>query len=190
MKRELKPFVVEVKRGKRRSLFGAHAEVLNAQPSEASRRADLALFAASSNEPAQSKSLAAEALGRILPSLIEITPEPDVVGEESPPRRRGRKPGSKNRPKALDIVATADEATGLTATATAMDIEGEEAAPAAEPAASRQAAFEGPPATRARLRERSAILARYVFGTEPVPGERWKRTSRKVARAGKYRISH
>ncbi len=188
MKRELKPFVVEVKRGKRRSPFGARVEMLNAKPSEASRRADLALFAASSSEPVLSKSLATEALGRILPSLIEVTPEPDVVRDEIAPRRRGRKPGSKNKPKALDGVglAAASEITPPGAT----EAEGTAAASAVEPPASRQPAFERPPATRVRLRERSSILARYVFGTEPVPGERWKRASRKVARAGKYSISH
>ena len=187
MKRELKPFVVEVKRGKRRSLFGAQVEMLNAKPSEASRRADLALFAASSNEPANSKSLNAEALGRILPSLIEVTPEPDVVREDMAPRRRGRKPGSKNKPKVLrDVPAAVVEIAPPRAIAP----EGVEAASAAEPPGARQSPFEGPPATRARLRDRSAILARYVFGTEPVPGERWKRASRKVARPGKYRISH
>jgi hypothetical protein len=35
------------------------------------------------------------------------------------------------------------------------------------------------PAPRPRLRARSMILKRYVLGTEPLPGERWRDRSRR-----------
>ena len=194
MKRELKPFVVEVKRGKRRLPFGGQVEILNARPTEASRRADVALFAASPIEPTRSKSRSSEAIGRILPSLIEVASVPNSVREEAPLRRRGRKPGSKNKAKAPIGAGRAAPEARMTPGQNGTVPNSAKSSPDAavvvhgRPGSS-QSESEAAQARRPRLRERSAILARYVFQTDLVPGERWKRSSRKVARVSRFNIS-
>lgn len=95
MKFQPKRFVVEVKRGTNRAAF--------ASPDPASDRfssAEAMLFGGTpkAETRAEASSLAQgdASGGRILRSLVE--PEP-VVEDLPPPVRRGRKPGSKNKPK-------------------------------------------------------------------------------------------
>ena len=113
MKRDLKPFVVEVKRGKRRPSFLGQFEDKTTTMNEATRRAELALFTAPPGDPAAAQARGQESAGRILPSLIEPEPVDDIVLDDPAPRRRGRKPGSKNKPK-LHQAAGAED-TGRTA---------------------------------------------------------------------------
>lgn len=96
MKFQPKRFVVEVKRGTSRASF--------ASPDPAPDRfssAEAMLFGGTPKaevEPERATMAKSEAAGgRILRSLVE-PPEP-VVEEPVPPVRRGRKPGSKNKPK-------------------------------------------------------------------------------------------
>ena len=213
MKRDLKPFVVEVKRGKRRSQLGKPFESLGLDSSlgEAAKRAEMALFA---SPPAQ-KIVAApppQTAGRVLPSLIEIPPV--VTRDAEPaPRRRGRKPGSKNKPKLANgdhpsaieaprsrqpkvpaatspIVTARSFGTAGTRPPSSASIKTEAARPIViEPATVETHAPAGPTPRSIRLRNRSSILARYVLGTEPAPGEQWKRRSRrKAADDGKARV--
>ena len=206
MKREPKPFVVELKRGARRSAFLGPREV--AEPtSDAVRRAERALFAAVVDADVPVRPPVAEPPGRVLQSLIEphVVMAADVGQPERPASRRGRKPGSKNKPK-TERAAPEAEATPspISGTASAEDAIWSKAAaaelpaaPAGSPAsgiarAGRDRQGEGHAATaspddsapprRQRLRDRSSILARYVFETEPVPGERWKRSARRAGR--------
>ena len=209
MKREQKPFVVEVKRGKRRFPFAGRLEDQNGKASDANRRAEIALFAASPGGPTAPDLSRSEKIGRILPSLIEV-PSFDPLREEPAPRRRGRKPGSKNKPKFLasggaPVFGTAPKGGREGgAVANGAGLSGAVQRSALDPYAGAVEAgtqhAEAPGSghseaataqtRRVRLRDRSAILARYVFKTEPAPGERWKRPSRRRAdRQRKYKIS-
>ena len=103
MKRPIKPFVVEVRKGQKSQkksapvletpVFGLSEE----QPREndALRRAEAALFggfSAKTNDPSANRS------GRILETIADEEPIP----EASPAvegKRRGRPPGSRNKPK-------------------------------------------------------------------------------------------
>ncbi len=96
MKFQPKRFVVEVKRGTSRASFASP------DPSTAKfSNAEAMLFGASSKadtQPAPPVAAKKHApSGRVLRSLVE--PPPPVVEDEPPPVRRGRKPGSKNKPK-------------------------------------------------------------------------------------------
>ena len=190
MKRDLKPFVVEVKRGKRRPSFLGQFEDKTTTMNEATRRAELALFTAPPGDTAAAQMKAQESAGRILPSLIEPEPADEIVLDDPAPRRRGRKPGSKNKPK-LHSAGEVEE-TGRTvakrpapnpATAIASWLaepdEPAETRPAAPLVEAVRADVPGSGPTRQRLRDRSTILARYVHGTAPGPGEGWSRWARK-----------
>ena len=186
MKREVKPFVVEVKRGKRRQSFLGQRDDDTATMSEATRRAELALFSGSSTDAA--KAAAGEPAGRILPSLIE-PPVAEIEPEEPQPKRRGRKPGSKNKPK-LPPADLGD--APVLRPAQVQPTPHHSVLP--DPDEDFDDPIEVPPSTlrqepsreprRQRLRDRSRILARYVHGTAPVPGEGWMRRGRRKWRAG------
>ena len=102
MRRETRPFVVEVRRGQQKKapqpapLPNPFAE----QPSDDDimRRAEEALFGRPAGVPGAGSSEPPSPARRILEALapepVEVVPEPSF---EAP--RRGRKPGSKNRPK-------------------------------------------------------------------------------------------
>lgn len=108
MRRPVRPFTVERKRGSRtgpalREPEDAPQPTLSFEPFpspepptptfDAARAAAEALFSGGARKP--------DVQGRILPSLIEpppILPEPEP---ERPTNRRGRKPGSRNKPKVL-----------------------------------------------------------------------------------------
>lgn len=95
MKFQPKRFVVEVKRGTNRAAFASPDPV-----SDRFSSAEAMLFggAPKAETKAEAAGLAQgdASSGRILRSLVE--PEP-VVEDAPPPVRRGRKPGSKNKPK-------------------------------------------------------------------------------------------
>jgi hypothetical protein len=110
MRRQIRPFTIEHKRG------GRSPQPMEPQPFEvpapspepapvnatgATRWAAAeALFSAPSpapNKPTEPEPAATT--GRILPSLIEPPPPAPVYDVEDAPRRRGRKPGSRNKPR-------------------------------------------------------------------------------------------
>ena len=182
MKAQRRRFVVEVKRGTSRASFlstDAAAEKFSS--------AEDALFGPKVKptpvpEPSVPASAGSAAKGRVLPDLHE--PPPPPLPEAPPPARRGRKPGSKNKPKpVLEIVPSAAEpsprplwADGDDARDTARDLG---SVPEAEVSGAEAAvtlptpavATSAPAAHRVRLRDRSTILKRYVLGTEPAPGQ-------------------
>ena len=86
MRREKRPFVVEVKRGQKRPGFASGSETK--PESEKVKVAEAALFG---GESAVARTLPER---RILEALSSEPVEPEI---ELP--RRGRKPGSKNKPK-------------------------------------------------------------------------------------------
>ncbi len=206
MKREPKPFVVELKRGARRSAFLGPRD--GAEPmSDAVRRAERALFNGAADVDIPARLPVAEPSGRVLQSLVEppVMIAADANQPERPASRRGRKPGSKNKPKAgrampkpdVAPVSPAWRSPGEEAIAAEAAATGSSIAPAgshvsdiAWPRRDQPAEDGGTTASsadpgsprRQRLRERSSILARYVFETEPVPGERWKRSPRRTGR--------
>ena len=160
---------------------------------------------APSTATVQSKSRsAADAPRRILESLIELPPPPPVIEDPIERPRRGRKPGSKNRPKLVaDATAPsmASASPALSAEALAFmkgpaaasdgpgewdhDAEPEEAVarPVATAAARDGSVPRSGQGRHDRLRDRSSILKRYVLGTEPKPGGGSMRSHRRT-RAG------
>jgi hypothetical protein len=107
MKRPIKPFVVEVRKGQKSQKKSAAApelpsfDLFEEQPreSEALRRAEAALFGAVATR--SDSSAAANRSGRILETIPDKAPTP-APAPEAPPtdaRRRGRPPGSRNKPK-------------------------------------------------------------------------------------------
>ena len=187
MRRDKRPFTVEVRRGGNKT---------PAAPKTKSRPAAKKIQPPVEMAPPTAAELPPPALeankpvGRILPSLVE--PEPvELMAEPDLPRRRGRPPGSKNKPK------PGRESSGLPIAAkrrgrppkvrVSAPTVYEWAASANEPeivAPVRQAE----PVVRAIAEPRQApherrvskILARYVFGTMAKPGERWKRSRRAI----------
>ncbi len=102
MKRPIKPFVVEVRKGQKKGDEPAQMAQpkpapkpgpRNASGDDALRRAQDILFAPS---PAPAAAVPPARTGRILASLDEPTPPVEV---EAPARKRGRPPGSLNKPK-------------------------------------------------------------------------------------------
>lgn len=96
MKFQPKRFVVEVKRGTSRAAFASPDPV-----ADRFSNAEAMLFGGATKGQAkadQSSSFKDDASsGRVLRSLVE--PPPPVAEEPAAPVRRGRKPGSKNKPK-------------------------------------------------------------------------------------------
>jgi hypothetical protein len=97
MKREKRPFVVEVKRGPKRSQSSAH-QLAEPDKSASIRRAEEALFGrAAQTAPAVQHEAAAVSEPASPPRRILEAVQSTVVEFEFP--RRGRKPGSKNKQK-------------------------------------------------------------------------------------------
>jgi hypothetical protein len=188
VKREKRPFLVEVRRGKKPE---GKAEV--SKPGVAWPRPPVETGPPQEPSP-QASMLQAEPppetpkavpTGRILPSLVE---EPVATGfaEDEAPRRRGRPPGSKNRTPREPAAAKDGPPRRRGRPPKPRPVpqpfvwpdEPEEAPVAApEPAPVHAAPAEsGPP--QARQRRESRILSRYVYGTTPKRGERWKREFR------------
>ena len=186
-------FVVEVKRGTSREAFisqddgadrFAGAEALMFGEPKPSVSADRE-FTGAPAKPA----------GRILPALD--VPDPMVAAEPQPTARRGRPPGSKNKPKpAVALSRSSLSAIGMVAPRPSMD---EVAAgmdrvggrflrsPASERVTAgtpgRSAATPEARSPRPRLRDRSRILRRYVLGIEPRAGQRGSLRARKTERS-------
>ena len=240
MKRGTRPFIVEVRRGQKRTTPTEGEEDSSPLRNEALRRAEVALFGAPPAEPSEAR---LEPVSppppprRILASLTE--PEPEVPLFAEPERRRGRKPGkvqkteeprrngksratdtaARNVPLTPELVSAAldkiEKVTladpwrpGLQRVSAAADgaekalrvrrkktaassrradsklqREPAKAAPVAAPAQSVASAkrMGSRPLQKASAdtpSRRPSIRGRYVFGTEPKPGERWKRRLR------------
>lgn len=194
MKFQPRRFVVEVKRGTSRAAFASPDTVANKFSS-----AEELLF----GQNPRSMDGDAEPVGaaavrpprRILESLIVAEPPPEEPTVERP--RRGRKPGSKNKPKP---VLAAPGATPMPRATSRFVWDGsgepeDEPAPArpapsaptpsrAEPAVPGEAEAFAPSAAarQGRLRDRSTILRRYVLDMEPRPGETGRFEARRFAR--------
>ena len=204
MKFQPRRFVVEVKRGTSRAAFTS-ADTVSTKFSSAE---DL-LFggrskAVSAASPAR-EAASGKPAGRILNSLIE--PPPPVI-EDVPERpRRGRKPGSKNKPK-LPLIAQAappSEPILLPKAKPASDplrrgaseeapiwrehvIPAEVATPSVPPVPRAEPALAAPVesrSSRTRLRDRSSIIKRYVLDSEPRAGQPGWLRARKAARAAR-----
>jgi hypothetical protein len=115
MRRDKRPFVVEVKRGAKRAVV--NPSVLEGLSfDDAVLRAENALFGVGSDGPSEAKSgakaRANEAFGapanqasrRILDALPDREPVVEMAAEPEP-KKRGRKPGSKNKPRVETPVA-------------------------------------------------------------------------------------
>lgn len=205
MKFQPKRFIVEVKRGTNRAAFSspdAGLDKFSAAEAMLFGAPAATAAAATAAEPSPRARAAAAPPRRILESLAEAPvtlPEPP---EEEPAERprRGRKPGSKNKPK---IVAEAAPAAPPLLSAAALAFMNAPAAGRAATAAPLPAAADQPilvpaepivvgtaeapepagEARRGRLRERSSIIQRYVLGTAPQPGQTGSLRARKLARA-------
>lgn len=194
MKFQPRRFVVEVKRGTSRAAFASPDTVAN----KFSSAEDL-LF----GQNPRSMDGDAEPVGgaavrpprRILESLIVPEPPLEEPAVERP--RRGRKPGSKNKPKLVPAAADArpmPRATSRFVWDGSEEPEDEPAPPRpapsapapsrAEHAVSTAAEALAPSATarQGRLRDRSTILRRYVLDMEPRPGETGRFKARRAAR--------
>ena len=200
MKFQPKRFVVEVKRGTSRAAFSSP----DAGPDKFSS-AEAMLFGTphkTETVPTPRKSRAAdEAPRRILESLVEpAAPEPAIEEEIERPRR-GRKPGSKNKPKVASVPDGAPPPQ-LSAAALAFMRSPEPARPPAQPVTASDGFDDAPQAAadrpiqaalavqadqnrRPRLRERSSIIKRYVLGIEPQPGQTGSLRARRQARAAR-----
>lgn len=201
MKFQPKRFTVEVKRGTSRAAFSS----ADAGPDKFGA-AEAMLFGAAPKPhtaEASQKARPAAPPRRILESLAEAPAIPVMLAdaeEEVERPRRGRKPGSKNKPK-VAAAALAPTQPVLSAAALAFMKAPAAAAPAAPlraeadpaPVAARPEPIllrEARPAEsadgesrRSRLRERSSIIQRYVLGTAPQPGQTGSLRARKLARA-------
>lgn len=109
MRRESRPFVVEVRRGQKRTPVVPPVEQPEQPPplpdnglDEIFRRAEAALFDRATPhrpEPSVAQDDSAASKRRILENLNEVDPLVALLAERGEPSRRGRKPGSKNKPK-------------------------------------------------------------------------------------------
>lgn len=94
MKRPIKPFVVEVKKGAKTKAPETEKLKTPEKKPLAHELAERKLFAAAA--PLQQKP--ERPAGRILESL-DVAPPPQLILPDEPPRRRGRPKGSRNKPK-------------------------------------------------------------------------------------------
>ena len=233
MRRTPHPFAVEVRRHRGKSaiieakpftrdaFFAAALLSLSAEEAKISSDSDRA-------EDPNPKLVSPQPSGRILPSLVEVSPWPEASVKAETPRKPAREPGARRktakRAKAataevleasrLGLSDSADLTIDLTVAATgvaaperkssAKTRRGDAAAnkkpqrrahaaktPKIPPIAAAPVAANPPapaverqanPATRGdgpRQERRRSIMARYVFGTELRPGERWKKRLRK-----------
>lgn len=214
MKFQPKRFVVEVKRGTSRAAFSSPDT-----SSDKFSSAEATLFGGAPKQdssPPQAKDkpkpgadlgtetkLFAEPPRRILASLIEEPVAPVIDDEPVERPRRGRKPGSKNKPKlhapTADGLGTSAARTLSPAAQAFMQrpLASEPLSTARHPSTAGQQSVESArsramadstigearPARRQRLRERSSIIKRYVLGTEPTAGQVGSLRARRKARA-------
>ena len=176
MRRPIRPFTVERKRGARPTPLRDPGSEPPASPVTAPilpepRAPGGANWAAAEALFRGAGERKADAPGRILQSLVE-PPAPEPEREPEPPVRRGRKPGSRNKPKT-------PEPTEQSPTPAEIDLLApEEPQPAARPNDDAEAA----PAVVIALHRRGRL------SREDLPrGERWKarlpRFARQITRA-------
>ena len=215
MKFQPKRFVVEVKRGTSRAAFSspdtssdkfsnAEASLFGGAPKSESQPLQAKDKSPSRPETRAEPRIFADSPRRILESLI-AEPVAPVVDDDEPIERprRGRKPGSKNKPKLVaPAISDFDAPAFRPLSPEAQAFMGGQRSPEAysfqrdvslaehrtlEPTRSRVAAdatSEGVASEqRQRLRERSSIIKRYVLGTEPRPGQIGSLRARRKARA-------
>jgi hypothetical protein len=194
MKRGKRPFTVEVRRAgpKRPGFPEADTGGMSLDP-EVLRRAEEALGQGRGDIPPSAPLEAERPKGRILPNLTEPPPEVPMAEEIPAPRRRGRPPGSKNKPKVLGAqpqVAGAPKRRGrppkirpepvvrpswFTPPAVQSPAKAARGLPTEPPEATTTAELVRLPRMERRM---STILGRWVYGTVPTRGERWKRRLR------------
>lgn len=209
MKFQPKRFTVEVKRGTSRAAFSSPDAGLDKFSA-----AEAMLFGASAKPAAaepqqQARSAVPAPPRRILESLTEAPAVFAEVEDEDEPverPRRGRKPGSKNKPKVVAEPVNAAPPVLSAAAQAFMKVPSAKAEPgvaaAPRPAAAPAEPIVVPPepivlreplpaeggeGRRGRLRERSSIIQRYVLGTVPQPGQTGSLRARKLARAAAVR---
>lgn len=213
MKFQPKRFVVEVKRGTSRAAFSSpdtsSDKFSNAEASlfGGSPKSDTSLPLQTKDKPPAGAAPRAEPRvfdgqpRRILESLIE-EPVAAVVDDEPIERpRRGRKPGSKNKPKLAAPASAGSGAWPFLSPAARAFMEGPQPTVASsarhdptiaehraeDSAVSRTSGDvsngDGRQQQRPRLRERSSIIKRYVLGTEPKRGQIGSLRARRKARA-------
>lgn len=166
------------------------------QDYEAALRAADALFGSAAPQPAQSAP--APVAGRILPSLIEVEPQPerDEEIEIETPRRRGRPPGraraldptpsrtTREVPKAEGPKAEVSKAEGPKAAGPEEATKLVAKAPSREPRAVARSVAPTPsaddqqPELAGGRREKSRLQQRWVIGNSAAPGAKWRRRLR------------
>ena len=189
MRRDKRPFVVEVRRAGAKKTAAEPAtkrklKALASPPADDPPRPAAPVEAVISDPP--------KSAGRILPSLVE-PPPPEIIAEPEPTRRRGRPPGSKNKPK-FNFESSSAPPTGKRrgrppknrpdapsfidwANSPAEEIENVadtvefDEVEAAMPVAMAESASR----PSGRKRRVSTILNRYVFGASSRRGDRRKR---------------
>lgn len=194
MKRGKRPFTVEVRRSgsKRPVLPEADTGGMSLDP-EVLRRAEEALGQTRDEIQPSGQTETLRPKGRILPNLTEPPPEVPMAEEIPAPRRRGRPPGSKNKPK---LPGAHPQIVGIPKRrGRPPKIRPE---PVVRPAWFTPSAAQSPaivahglPAQQQEMsptpdlvplprmeRRMSTILGRWVYGTVPTRGERWKRRLR------------
>lgn len=109
MRREKRPFTVEVKRGGKRA--NQPSEFSTVTQDDTFQRAENALFGSPATAPPMdaisaeaptARRMADDAPGRRILEAVEA-PEPEPNISEDVPKRRGRKPGSKNKPAIAEV---------------------------------------------------------------------------------------
>jgi hypothetical protein len=186
-------FVVEVKRGTNREAFISHGD-----GPDRFAGAEALMFGEPKPPVAADREFAgapAKPTGRILPALD--VPDPIVTAEPQATARRGRPPGSKNKPKlaaassrplSSSTIGIGTPGPVIDEVAAETDIGGRlyGSGPSARGTVGTPDSLDGTPngarGLRARLRHRSRILRRYVLGTEPRPGQRGSLRARKAER--------
>ena len=187
MRRPIRPFTVETKKGARRAdkTEAAPTPFLELEPEPIAERkrstpqmkAAQALFDKPAPTPAQPG--APEAGARILRSLIEPPPVLPVFDDfPDEPMRRGRKPGSKNKPREVALVSARKPELPLWLDCTANGDAGEqEAATAPEPSRESSAILTAAPL------ELTSLLRKGRIERDQMPrGERWKARLPRFAR--------
>lgn len=194
MKRGKRPFTVEVRRsGAKRAGFPEPDNSGMSLDPEVLRRAEEALGQGREEIQSADSSESDRPRGRILPNLTEPPPEVPMAEEIPAPRRRGRPPGSKNKAKAPGAqpqLAGAPKRRGRPPKIRPEPVDRpawftppapqSPAAPARGFAADQQETSVTAELVALPRKERrmSTILGRWVYGTVPTRGERWKRRLR------------
>jgi hypothetical protein len=209
LRRTSRPFITEVKRRHGRSIVVADWAVGKEPPSATTPLQSFVVGAIEKREAAQLlehvfEKAPAPPTGRILPSLVESGSPSEAEPQPGPPKHSRQTKASKSARSSKPDVATNDPrpvALGYLQEAPLITVIGEHSASTTRtkatprlqlslenvatvqqtdaPVATQPPLIDlGSEAAASRKRPRS-IAARYVFGTEPKLGERWKLRLRK-----------